>query len=62
MRWACSASRIVCPHNAHCPRLLTHLVKLVLHDLQVQLHHVVATQPLKVVWHRRHMQVHLQDR
>ena len=38
-----------------------HLVQLVLHDLQVKLHHVVAAQALKVVGHRRHMDVHLQS-
>ena len=38
-----------------------HLVQLVLHDLQVELHHVVAAQALKVVRHRRHMDVHLQS-
>ncbi len=40
--------------------VIAHLVQLVLHDLEVQLHHVVAAQPLKVVWNRRHMQIHLQ--
>jgi len=37
------------------------LVQLVLHDLEVQLHHVVAAQPLKVVRHSWHMQIHLQQ-
>ena len=37
------------------------LVQLVLHDLQVELHHVVAAQALKIVWHCRHMYVHLRS-
>ena len=37
------------------------LVQLVLHDLQVELHHVVAAQALKIVRHRRHMDVHLRS-
>ena len=37
------------------------LVQLVLHDLQVELHHVVAAQALKVVRHCRHMDVHLRS-
>jgi len=38
-----------------------NLVQLVLHDLEVQLHHVIAAQPLKVVRHSWHMQIHLQQ-
>ena len=38
-----------------------HLVELMLHELEVQLHHVVVFQALKVVGDGRHMDVQRQQ-
>ena len=63
-----SGKRRNIPHNApdrifmSQQKVMAHLVQLVLHDLEVQLHHVVAAQPLEIVRNCRHMQVHLQRR